>query len=104
METAYVVYTAYCPSCSALVVEPDADHCLICDLDFATNPPATVSPELEKAHEAFVEAQSQTETPEGLRFLAWLAQVVAVVFEVVLVIAGTMFLWNVCVAIWNAIF
>ena len=71
---------------------------------FAITPPAAFSPELAGAHEAFVEAQSETETPGSLQFLAWLAQGVATILEVVLVIALAVFLWNVCVAIWNAIF
>ena len=41
----------YCPRCSALVEDPAADHCLICQLDFASDPPVATSPEMDRERE-----------------------------------------------------
>jgi len=103
MSTASTTYR-YCPRCSALVVEAESDHCLICDLEFAGNPPAGTSPELERSRAALVEAQDQQETPKGLRSLAWLAQVTAILLRVVLAVVVALAVVAIGVAIWDAIF
>jgi len=104
MDTTYTTYTRYCPSCSALVEEPEADHCVICGLAFAANPPVATSPELDREREAVVAAEDRLKTPRSLRPVAWLAEIVGTVFMVGIVIVILLVVIAVGVFAWNAIF
>ena len=83
----------YCPRCSALVENPAAERCLICQLDFATDPPLVSSPEIVREEAEAAVGQHPTKTSGGLGVAAFIAVAVAVLLAI-----------GLAVGVWRAIF